>query len=170
MKEKSCFQVEPGFSELAPLHDGVYPSNVGRGYIVRRLLRRVVGAVQADCTCIVYLCVPVCAIQGGGANNNPGLKAPLVSNFDCEKYANGAFNLEPGLVLSLRQYSGVRCGRLIGVTTPEGAAAFVPAIAEVAVALSPGCDPQLQANAERVYKEIEREVGCSVQCKLVTPA
>ena len=24
--------------------------------------------MQADCMCIVYLCVPVCVIEGGGAN------------------------------------------------------------------------------------------------------
>ena len=33
---------------------------------------RMVGAeVQADCVCIVYLCVPVCVIEGGGASLTP---------------------------------------------------------------------------------------------------
>ena len=34
-------------------------------------------AVQADCQyIIVYLCVPVCVIEGGGASSTVGLKAP----------------------------------------------------------------------------------------------
>ena len=49
--------------------------------------------VQADCVCIVYLCVPVCVIEGGGANNHPCLKSPppppppplAFQNFDSEK-------------------------------------------------------------------------------------
>ena len=28
-----------------------------------------VGVVQADCICIVYLCVPVCVTEGGGASS-----------------------------------------------------------------------------------------------------
>lgn len=67
--------------------DGVIPSNIGRGYVARRLLRRVV------------------------------LK-----------------------------------GRLLGVTQP-----FVPTVAAVAVALSPGCDPQVQQNSDRIITEIARE-------------
>ena len=27
-----------------------------------------VGSVQSDCICIVYRCVPVCVIEGGGAS------------------------------------------------------------------------------------------------------
>ena len=36
---------------------------------IEPLFRATVGAeVQADCMCIVYLCVPVCVIEDGGAN------------------------------------------------------------------------------------------------------
>eukprot|EP00242_Pyramimonas_sp_CCMP2087_P007306 CAMPEP_0198205638 /NCGR_PEP_ID=MMETSP1445-20131203/9180_1 /TAXON_ID=36898 /ORGANISM="Pyramimonas sp., Strain CCMP2087" /LENGTH=600 /DNA_ID=CAMNT_0043878013 /DNA_START=24 /DNA_END=1823 /DNA_ORIENTATION=- len=71
------------------ISDGVNPSNVGRGYVVRRLLRRV-----------------------------------------------------------------VRCGRLIGIKSEK---AFTPIVAQVAVELSGGCDPQVAANAQRIYGELERE-------------
>lgn len=67
--------------------DGVVPSNVGRGYVARRLLRRVV------------------------------LK-----------------------------------GRLLGISRP-----FVPAVAAVAITLSPGCDPAVVENRERVLTEVARE-------------
>lgn len=67
--------------------DGVIPSNVGRGYVARRLLRRVV----------------------------------------------------------------LKC-RLLGISKP-----FVSAVADVAVALSPGCDPQVAKGRERVIAEIARE-------------
>ena len=52
--------------------------------------------VQADCICIVYLCVPVCVIEGGGggASSTPGLKAPPVSKFGCETDAKHRFQLE----------------------------------------------------------------------------
>ncbi|MEW5317397.1 MAG: hypothetical protein WDW38_008695 [Sanguina aurantia] len=69
------------------ISDGVLPSNIGRGYIVRRLLRRV-----------------------------------------------------------------VMKGRLLGIKD-----VFTPAIAEVAVALSGACDPQVAKNAQRVYDELARE-------------
>ena len=32
----------------------------------RAVIPRMVGVVRADCICIVYLCVPVCVIEGGG--------------------------------------------------------------------------------------------------------
>ena len=31
--------------------------------------------VQADCICIVYLCVHVCVIEGGGAGSTTGLES-----------------------------------------------------------------------------------------------
>ena len=43
------------------------------------------GAVQADCICIVYLRVPVCVVDGGGASSTPQLESTPVSSFDCEK-------------------------------------------------------------------------------------
>lgn len=43
-------------------------------------------------------------------------------------------------------------GRLLGIKEP-----FTPAVAEVAVALSGGCDPQVAQQAARVYRELERE-------------
>jgi alanyl-tRNA synthetase len=39
----------------------------------------------------------------------------------------------------------VRAGRLLGVVPPAGCDAFTPAIAEVAVALSAGCDDLTRA-------------------------
>ena len=33
------------------------------------IVRDEVGAVQADCICIVYLSVPVCGIEGGGVSS-----------------------------------------------------------------------------------------------------
>lgn len=69
------------------ISDGVNPSNVGRGYVVRRLLRRV-----------------------------------------------------------------IMKGRLLGISR-----VFTPEVAAVAVSLSGGCDPQVQANAQRVFDELARE-------------
>ncbi|KAK9807395.1 hypothetical protein WJX73_000319 [Symbiochloris irregularis] len=67
--------------------DGVLPSNVGRGYVLRRLIRRV-----------------------------------------------------------------VMTGRLIGIK-----GAFITKLADVAIELSPGCDPNVQASARRIKKELEAE-------------
>lgn len=77
------------------ISDGVYPSNIGRGYIVRRLIRRV-----------------------------------------------------------------VRMGRLLGIRgdgrgNPEGA--FLPTIAEVAVAMSGDVDPNVQQQKSKIYNELKRE-------------
>jgi len=69
------------------LSDGVLPTNVGRGYIVRRLLRRVIVK-----------------------------------------------------------------GSLLGISE-----VFTPRVAEVAVALSGACDPEVAANAARIYEELEGE-------------
>ena len=41
--------------------------------------------VQADCICIVYLCVPVCVIEGGRRKLDPSFESTMLSNFDCEK-------------------------------------------------------------------------------------
>ncbi|KAJ9522486.1 hypothetical protein QJQ45_008228 [Haematococcus lacustris] len=78
------------------ISDGVTPSNVGRGYIVRRLLRRVVMKASAG-----------------------------------------------------RDGSG---GRLLGIRD-----VFTPQVAEVAVSLSGPCDPQLAANAPRIYDVLRQE-------------
>ena len=49
--------------------------------------------MQADCICIVYLCVPVCVVEDGGANNDPGLEsATRFQSLIAEKH-DGAFNL-----------------------------------------------------------------------------
>jgi len=69
------------------ISDGVTPSNVGRGYVVRRLIRRV-----------------------------------------------------------------VMKGRSLGIPHP-----FLPEVARVAVSLSGGCDPEVQANEGRVLAELQRE-------------
>ena len=74
------------------ISDGVFASNIGRGYIVRRLLRRV-----------------------------------------------------------------VRNGRLLGIKPAEGASAFTPAIAEIAISMSDACDPGVKQNIARIMAELERE-------------
>lgn len=74
------------------LSDGVTPSNVGRGYVVRRLIRRV-----------------------------------------------------------------VMKGRLLGIRD-----IFTPAVAAVAVELSPGCDAAVERNAQRIYDDLAREEGAFV--------
>jgi len=71
------------------ISDGVTPSNVGRGYVVRRLLRRV-----------------------------------------------------------------VMKGRLLGIKE-----IFTPKVAAVAVSLSGACDPQVAANAQRIYEVLALEEG-----------
>ena len=42
------------------------PRGLGRRVAADR--RHPGGEVQADCICVVYLCVPVCVIEGGGAS------------------------------------------------------------------------------------------------------
>ena len=58
-------------SELAPLHlgerfAGVVTSVRGFICVILAALHYLGGEVQADCVCIVYLCVPVCVMEGGG--------------------------------------------------------------------------------------------------------
>lgn len=43
-------------------------------------------------------------------------------------------------------------GALLGISD-----VFTPSVAAAAVALSPGCDPEVQKNASRIYEELERE-------------
>ena len=54
--------------------------------------RITVGRVQDECICIVYLCVPVCVIEG--------FQSLIVK----KKGYNSAFNLNPLFVLSSRRY------------------------------------------------------------------
>ena len=79
------------------------------------------GAVQADCICIVYLCVPVCVIEGGGAKLDPSLTARPVSNFDGEmKMMQRRFQLEPGFMCeSVRRYVEVGAVVAAAVLTPS---------------------------------------------------
>ena len=75
------------------ISDGVTVSNVGRGYVLRRLIRR-----------------------------------------------------------------AVRSGRRLGVYAKlEPNTAFLPGLAETAVAMAHGCDPEVQRNASRIYETLERE-------------
>ena len=67
---------EPGFNEaFEELYDEHVEGFSGKSF---KKMGKVRQAVQTDCICIVYLCVPVCVIEGGGANNSHpgGLKAP----------------------------------------------------------------------------------------------
>lgn len=77
------------------ISDGVNPSNIGRGYIVRRLIRRVVRMGR------------LLGIRGDGRGNQEG--------------------------------------------------AFLPTIAEVAVAMSADVDPSVQQQKTKIYNELKRE-------------
>lgn len=77
------------------ISDGVYPSNIGRGYIVRRLIRRVVRMGR------------LLGIRGDGKGNLEG--------------------------------------------------AFLPTIAEVAVAMSADVDPNVQQQKSKIFNELKRE-------------
>lgn len=77
------------------ISDGVYPSNIGRGYIVRRLIRRVVRMGR------------LLGIRGDGQGNQEG--------------------------------------------------AFLPTVAEVAVAMSKDVDPNVEQQKIKIYNELKRE-------------
>ena len=72
-----CVYAVHGFNSLAEgnSHQGQV-QQLGAGGCKNRRPSKAEEEVQADCICIVCLCVPVCVIEARRCKLDPGLKAP----------------------------------------------------------------------------------------------